>query len=95
MVKLLRHYSRVSYKYLGILEADKCLGEDINLKVSKEYFRKVKKSFKSKLNGGNLVEGFNTLVVSLSRYSAAFISWRNYELQAIDRKSRKLFMIYV
>ena len=44
MVKLLCHYSRVSYKYLGILEADKCLGEDINLKVSKEYFRKLKKA---------------------------------------------------
>ena len=44
MVKLLHHYSRVSYKYLRILEADKCLGEDIKLKVSKEHFRKLKKA---------------------------------------------------
>ena len=28
------------------------------------------------------------------RYSAAFISWRKRELQAIDRKTRKLFTIY-
>ena len=33
-----------SYKYLGILESDKFLGEkEVKLKVSKEYFRKLKK----------------------------------------------------
>ena len=42
----------------------------------------------------NLVQGVNTWAVSLSRYSAAFISLRKYELQAIDRKTRKLFTIY-
>ena len=49
---------------------------------------------KSKLNGGNLVQGVNTWAVSLLTYSAAFISWRKCELQAIDRKTRKLFTIY-
>ena len=49
---------------------------------------------KSKLNGGNLVCGVNTWVVSLQRYSAAFVSWRKSELQAIDRKTRNLFTIY-
>ena len=32
-----------SYKYLGILEADKFLGEELKLKVSKECFRRLKK----------------------------------------------------
>ena len=45
---------------------------------------------KSKLNGGNLVRGVNTWAVSLLRYSPAFVSWRKSELQAIDRKARKL-----
>ena len=49
---------------------------------------------KSKLNGGNLVRGVNTWAVSLIRYSAAFVSWRKSELQAIDRKNRKLFTMY-
>ena len=49
---------------------------------------------KSKLNGGNLVGGVNTWAVSLLRYSAAFVSRRKSELQAIDRKARKLFTIY-
>ena len=49
---------------------------------------------KSKLNGGNLVHGVNAWAVSLLRYSAAFVSWRKNELQAIDRKTRKLFTIY-
>ena len=49
---------------------------------------------KSKLNGGNLVHGVNAWAVSLLRYSAAFVSWRKRELEAIDRKTRKLFTIY-
>ena len=83
-----------SYEHLGILEEDRFLGEEMKLKVSKEYFRRLKKVLKSKLNGGNFVQGINTCVVSLSRYSAAFISWKKCELQTIDRKARKLFIIY-
>ena len=32
-----------NYKYLGVLEADRFLGEEMKLKVSKEYFRRLKK----------------------------------------------------
>ena len=46
---------------------------------------------KSKLNHGSLVHGVNTWAASLLRYSAAFVSWRKSELQAIYRKTRKLF----
>ena len=44
-----------SYKYLGILEADKFL--QVKLNVSKEYIKRLRKVLKSKLNGGNLVRG--------------------------------------
>ena len=80
--------------YLGILEADKFLEDKMKLNVSKEYTRRSRKVMKSKLNGGNLVCGVNTWAVSLLRYSAAFVSWRKSELQAIDGKTRKLFTIY-
>ena len=49
-----------SCKYLGILEADRFLGEKMKLKVSNEYFRMLNKVFKSKLYSGNLVQGVNT-----------------------------------
>ena len=81
-------------KYLGILEADKFLEEKMKLNVWKEYIRRLRNVLKSKLNCGNLVRGVNTWAVSLLRYSAAFVSWRKSELQAIDRKTRKLFTIY-
>ena len=83
-----------SYKYLGILEADKFLEEKMKLNVSKEYIRRLRKVLKSNLNAGNLVCGVNTWAVSLIRYSAAFVSWRKSELQAIDRKTRKLLTMY-
>ena len=82
-----------SYKYLGILEADRFLEEKMKLIVSKEYIRRLRKVLKSKLNGGNLVHAVNTWAVSLLKYSAAFVSWRKGELQVLDRKTRKLFTI--
>ena len=66
----------------------------MKLIVSKEYISRLKKVLKSKLNGGNLLRGLNTWTVSLLRYSVAFVSWRKSEMQAIDRKTRKLFTIY-
>ena len=83
-----------SYKYFGILEADKFLEENVKLNVSKEYIRRIRKVLKSRLNGRNLVRGFSTWAVSVSRYPTAFVSWRKSELQAIDRITRKLFTIY-
>ena len=66
----------------------------MKLNVLKEYIRRLRKVFKPKLNGGNLVSGVNTWAVSLIRYSAAFLSWRKNGLQVIDRKTRKLLTMY-
>ena len=82
------------YKYLGILEADSFLEEKMKLNVSKEYFKRLRKVLKSKLNGGDLVHEVNTWAVSLLRYSTAFVSWRKSEFQAIDRNTRTLLTIY-
>ena len=66
----------------------------MKLNLSKQYIKRIIKVLKSKLNGGNLVHGVNAWAVSLLRYSAAFVSWRKSELEAIDRKTRKLLSRY-
>ena len=83
-----------SYKYLGILEAEKYLEEKMKLNIPKEYIRRLKKVLKSKLNGRNLARGIKTRAVSLLRTSAAYVSWRKSEVQVIDRKTRNLFTFY-
>ena len=40
VIKLLQEGE--NYKYLGLLEEDRVLGEEMKLKVSKEYFRRLK-----------------------------------------------------
>ena len=62
-----------SYKYLGILEADKFLEVKMKLNVSREYIRRIRKVLRSKLNGGSLVRGANAWAVSLLRYSTALL----------------------
>ena len=83
-----------SCKYLRILETDKFLEEKMILNVLKKHMRRLRKVLKLKLNGLNLVSGVNIWAVSLLRYSAAFAGWRKSEMHAINRKTRKLFIIY-
>ena len=40
---------REHYKHLGILEADRFLGQEMKLKVSKKYFRRLKKVLRSQV----------------------------------------------
>ena len=61
-----------SYKYLGILEAETFLGEEMKLKVSKEYFRRLKKALKTKVNGGNLVQGVNIASVPFKIFCSIY-----------------------
>ena len=51
----------------------------MKLNVLKKYIRRLRQVLKSELNGGNLVNGFNTWTVPLLRYAGAFVSWRKSE----------------
>ena len=59
-------------------------------KVMKEYKRRVRKILETELNAGNLIKGINTWAVSLLRYSAAFLDWTKFEMEQLDRQTRKL-----
>ena len=78
------------YRYLGVLEADEILYREMKEKLKKEYYRRVRKVFQSKLNGGNVTRALNTWCVSLLRYSAAFLEWTKEEVWEMDRKTRKI-----
>ena len=44
-------------------------------KVKIECYRQVRRITETKLNGENIITEINTLVISLLRYSAAFLDW--------------------
>ena len=50
----------VSYKYLGILQADQIRYTEMKEMVKAEYLRRVRKVLETKLNGGNIIKGINT-----------------------------------
>ena len=82
------------YKYLDILEADGFKNAEMKEKVTKEYFRRVKKILKSKLNSGNVVRAINSRAVAFIRYGAGLIKWTKDELKNIDRKTRKTMTMH-
>ena len=59
-------------------------------KITSEYIRRVKKMCRSKLNGGNLIDGINTWAVGVVRYSSGIVDWTMEEVANTDRRSRKM-----
>ena len=62
-----------SYKYLGVLETDEMMVNEMKDKAKKEYSRRVRKVLESKENSGNVFKVINTWILSMVRYSAAFL----------------------
>ena len=88
--KVMRDLGDESYKYLGVLEADKMRMEEMKEKVMKEYYRRIRKVLESGLNGGNSIKAMNTWAVAAVRYTAGIVDWTVDELKIMDRKTRKL-----
>ena len=59
--------------YFGVLESDKVKMKEINLKVRQDYYRRVRKILKSRLNGGNTVKAINTWAVAPVRYTGDIV----------------------
>ena len=56
------------YKYLGILELDKIMCDEMKRKVKEVYQKRVKLLTKTHLNGKNLFQAFlNTWAISVTR----------------------------
>ena len=77
----------VSYKYLGVLEADEVINE-MKDKVKKEYYRRVRKVLETKLNIENVYKAIDCWTVSVVIYSAVFLGWSRLQLKEIDRRTR-------
>ena len=62
-----------SHKYLGVIQVDGTKHHEMKEKVKMGYYRWVRKTLETKLNGINIITGINSLAVSLLRHSAAFL----------------------
>ena len=66
----------------------------MKIRLQNEYYRKLKRILKSKLNGKNVIMAVNTWAVSVLRYEAGVINRTEAELESIDREARKQMTIY-
>ena len=78
------------YKYLGILQLDQNLNQKIKERITSEYKSRIKKLCKSKLNGGNLVQGINSWAIGIIRYGGGIVDWNKEELSKLDIMTRKI-----
>ena len=77
------------YKYLGVLELDKIMCDEMERKVKEVYQKRVKLLMKTHLNGKNLFQALNTWAISVIRYIAAFLDCTKKETKKLDHWTRK------
>lgn len=82
------------YKYLGIAEKDEIQHADMKTEIQKEYQRRTRLILSTELNAKNKIHAINSLAVPVMQYSFGIINWKKPEIQAIDRKTRKLLTKY-
>ena len=83
-----------SYKYLGLVEADEVMVNEMKDEVKKQHYRRVRKVVETKLNSGNVFKAINTWAVSVVRYSVAFLGLSRLQLEGINRRIRKLLTMH-
>ena len=89
----IKEIEETGYKYLGITEYDKIEESTMKEDFRTEYIRRTTVIMRSRLHGRNKIKALNTWAVSLLRYSAGIIMWTVGELEAMDRKIRKIMTI--
>ena len=62
------------YKYLRILEYNEVLHAEMKIRLQNEYYHRLKRILKSKLNGKNVIVAVNTWTVSVLRYRTGIIN---------------------
>ena len=58
------HVEEDGYKYLGILEYNEVTYAEMKIRLQNEYYHRLKRILKSKLNGKNVIMEVNTWAVS-------------------------------
>ena len=77
-------------KYLGVLEGAGLMTKKMKDMVRAEYLRRVKLVAGSRLYARSLVSAVNIWAVSVVRYTAGILEWKEKELKAMDVKTRKI-----
>jgi hypothetical protein len=63
-------------------------------RLNKEYTRRLRMILKSELNAKNKITANAALAIPVLRYSFGIINWRLEEIKKIDRKTRKILIMY-
>jgi hypothetical protein len=82
------------YKYLGILQGQGNLQQEVKSKATHLYFKRVKQVLTSKLNSPNKIQAINTYAMPVLSYTGRVIEWTQSKVEELDRKTRKTLNMY-
>ena len=83
-----------TYKYLGNEESEGIQHQQMKERLKQECSRRSIIILKSELYIRNKIRAIGALADPVLRYSFGIINWRTEEIKKIDRKTRKMMIMY-
>ena len=83
-----------NYKYLGILQADTILHQEVKDNAKKEYFGRVRSILRKGVSVMITTSSIKIFAMPILRYGFGVIKWTQNELRSIDCKTRKILYKY-
>ena len=81
-------------KYLRTEESKEIQHQQMKERLKKKYTRRLRMILKSELHAKNIITASGTFAVSVLRYRFGIINWGLEEITEIDRKTKKLLVMY-
>ena len=83
-----------SYKYLGVEESSNTHHKHMREKLKKEYYRRLRMILSTELSSPNKIMAINSLAIPVLSYSFGVVNWSKTDVQGIDRKTRKVLIMF-
>ena len=78
------------YKYLGIVQCNENITEEVKKKAKREYFNRVRGILKSDISARNITNAICAFAMPIMRYGFGIVRWTQNELRKMDRQTRRL-----
>ena len=76
------------YKYLGLIQCDEIILDEVKTNTKKEYFSRIRNIVKADISAKNVTSAIKTFAMPIMRYGFGVIKWSINELKILDRKNQ-------
>ena len=82
--------SEDNYKYLGIIQCNEIIQNEVKDRTKKKFLSRVRNILKADISAKNVTSSIKAFAMPIMRYGFGILKWGLTKMRALDRKIRKI-----